>query len=340
VNLHQLKIFDAVARHRSYTRAAQELHLTQPAVSAQVRDLERALGAPFFERVGRQISFTAAGRELHAYARRILDLVEEARTAMEDLKRLGRGRVTVAAVSTAGAYVVPPLLGAFRARHPGIVISLEVTNRATVHRRLTDNEADLTIMGRPPEGIPHVAKPFLSDQLVVVAGSGSPLARMGRLPLERLAREPFVTREPGSGTRLAAEEVFREHGITAQISLELGNTSAVKEAVAAGLGVAILSRHALTQELRLRRLVVLNVEGFPVSRQWYVVHREDKRLSHAARAFMEFLLTSAETVLAGGPGGREATASPRAGRGPRRGAAGPRPGRRRRGPARGSPSPR
>jgi len=303
MNFHQLTIFEAVARHRSYTRAAQELHLTQPAVSAQVRDLERALGAPFFERVGRQISLTNAGQELHAYARRILNLVEETRTAMEELRGLGRGHVTLAAVSTAGAYVVPPLLGAFRARHPGIFISLEVTNRATVHRRLADNDVDLTVMGRPPESIPHVAQPFLSDQFVVVAAPGSPLARLRRLPPERLAREPFVMREPGSGTRLLAEDFFRAHGITAQITLELGNSSAVKEAVAAGLGIAILSRHALSQELALRRLALLDVQGFPLSRQWYVVHREGKRLSHAARAFMEFLLTSAEAILAAGPTG-------------------------------------
>lgn len=298
MNLHQLRIFDAVARHRSYTRAAEELHLTQPAVSAQVRELERALGAPFFERVGRKISFTEAGRELHVYARRILDLVAETRMAMEDLNGLGRGRVTLATVSTAGAYVVPPLLGAFRAQYPGIVISLEVTNRATVHRRLAENEVDLTIMGRPPEGIPHVARPFLSDQLVVVSAHTSPLARMGRLTLERLAGEPFIMREPGSGTRMAAEEVLREHRIAVRIGLELGNTSAVKEAVAAGLGISVLSRHALSQELALRRLVILNVQGFPLSRQWFVVHREDKRLSKAARAFMDFLLTSAESVLA------------------------------------------
>lgn len=323
MNFHQLRIFDAVARHRSYTRAAQELHLTQPAVSAQVRELERALGASFFERVGRQITFTEAGRELHAYARRILDLVAETRTAMEDLKRLARGRVTLAAVSTAGAYVVPPLLGAFRTRYPGIVISLEVVNRAAVHRRLADNDVDLTIMGRPPEGIPHVARPFLADQLVVVAAPTSPLARMRRLTFERLAREPFIMREPGSGTRLAAEEVFKKHGMAVQIGLELGNTSAVKEAVAAGLGIAILSRHALNQELALRRLAVLDVQRFPLRRQWYVVHREDKRLSQAARAFMEFLLTSAQAVLAGG--GRETSSPPRGGRGRRQGGAGPRP---------------
>ncbi len=299
VTLHQLRIFETVARHRSYTQAAEELRLTQPAVSAQVRELEQTFSLSFFERSGRRIFLTEAGRELHAYTQRIFGLVEELRTVMGDLQHLKRGRITLSTVSTAGAYVVPPLLGAFRARHPGITISLEVTNRSTVQRRLAQNEVDLTIMGRPPEGIPHVAQPFLSDELVVIASADSPLTRLRKIPVERLAREPFIMREPGSGTRLAAEEFFRERKVPIQVGLEMGNTSAVKGAVAAGLGVSVLSRHALKAELALGRLRVLSVEGFPLRRQWYMVYREDKRLSHAARAFMEFLLTSAETILAG-----------------------------------------
>ena len=298
MTFHQLRIFDTVARHRSYTRAADELRLTQPAISAQVRELEQAFGLPLFERSGRQIFLTEAGRELHAYAQRIFGLVEELRTVMGDLQQLKRGRVTLSTVSTAGAYVVPPLLGAFRSQHPGIIISLEVTNRATVQRRLAENEVDLTIMGRPPQGIPHVAQPFLSDELVVIAAANSPLTRLGRLSVERLAQEPFVMRELGSGTRLAAEEFFEAQKVKVQVGLELSTPSAVKGAVAAGLGVTVLSRHAIKAELMLGRLRVLDVEGFPLKRQWHVVYREDKRLSRAAQAFMEFLLTSAESVLA------------------------------------------
>ncbi len=298
MTFHQLRIFERVAKLSSYTHAAAELRLTQPAVSAQVRELERAFGLPLFERLGRQIMLTEAGRELESYARRIFDLVEELETVMGDLQDLKRGRVTLATVSTAGAYVVPPLLGAFRAQHPGIVISLEVTNRATVLRRLAQNEVDLAIMGRPPQGIPHVAQPFLADELVAIVAADSPLTRLGRVSVERLAQEPFVMREAGSGTRLAAEEFFDARGMRPQVALELSTPSAVKAAVAAGLGVTVLSRHAITADLALGRVRILDVQGFPLRRQWYMLHRREKRLSRAARAFMDFLRASAELVLA------------------------------------------
>lgn len=298
MTIHQLRVFLTVARHQSYSRAAEELHLTQPAVSAQVRELERSLDATFFERVGRSIVLSEAGKELLAYAERICALIDEARLVMEELDGLKRGRIALAAVSTAGAYVLPSLLGAFRMRHPGISISLEVTNRATVQHRLLHNEVDLIVMGRPPEGVPHVAEPFLSDELVVVSAPSHPLAKTKRIPVDRLAKEVFIAREVGSGTRLNADEFFRQKNVKLSVGLELGDNSAVKEAVAAGLGIALLSRHALRMELALRRLIVLDVQGLPLRRQWYVVHREDKRLSRAAIAFKAFLLTSAESVLA------------------------------------------
>ncbi len=298
MTIHQLRIFMAVSKHHSYSRAAEELHLTQPAVSAQVRELERTLDATFFERVGRTIVLTEAGKELLAYAHKVCALIDEAKIAMEELDGLKRGRIALAAVSTAGAYVLPSLLGAFRERHPGISISLEVTNRAIVRDRLLRNEVDLVVMGRPPEGVSHVAAPFLSDELVVIAPPTHPLARAKRIPVSRLAQEVFISREVGSGTRLNADEFFQKQGVKISVGLELGNNSAVKEAVAAGLGIALLSRHAIRMEIALKRLVVLDVQGLPLRRQWYVVHREDKRLSRAAAAFRAFLLTSAEAVLA------------------------------------------
>ena len=310
MTLHQLKTFMAVARHQSYSRAAEELRLTQPAVSAQVRELERTLDTILFERVGRAIVPTEAGRELLEYAQRVCKLVEEATIAMEELDGLKRGRISLAAVSTAGAYVLPSLLGAFRGRYPGIAISLEVTNRAVVRERLLRNEADLVVMGRPPEGVPHVAAPFLSDELVVIAAPAHPLSKTKRIPVGRLAQEVFISREVGSGTRLNADEFFQQQGIKISVGLELGNNSAVKEAVAAGLGIALLSRHAIRMELALTRLVVLDVKGLPLLRQWYVVHREDKRLSRAAAAFRAFLLTSAEEILAST--GRRQPSTPRA----------------------------
>lgn len=299
MTFHQLRVFLAVARHTSYSRAAEELFLTQPAVSTQVRELERALDATFFERVGRTIVLTEAGKELLAYAERICTLIDEASLAMEELGDLKRGRIAIAAVSTAGAYVLPSLLGAFQTRHPGISINLEVTNRAVVRDRLLRNEVDLVVMGRPPEEVPHIAEPFLSDELVVVAAPSHPLARATRIPVQRLAREVFIAREVGSGTRLNADEFFRAQGVKLRVGLELGDNSAVKEAVAAGLGIALLSRHVLRMELQLKRLAVLDVAGLPLRRQWFVVHREDKHLSRAAIAFKAFLLTSAEAVLAG-----------------------------------------
>jgi DNA-binding transcriptional LysR family regulator len=297
MTIHQLRVFLAVARHNSYTRAAEELRLTQPAVSAQVRELERTLDSTFFERVGRTIVLTEAGKELLAYAQKVCTLLDEARLVMEELGELKRGRVAIAAVSTAGAYVLPSLLGAFRQRHSGISISLEVANRATVQRRLLHNEVDLIVMGRPPEGVPHVAEPFLSDELVVIAAPSHQLAKAKKIPVERLGKEVFIAREVGSGTRINADEFFRQQGAQLSVGMELGDNSAVKEAVAAGLGIALLSRHAIRMELALRRLVVLDVKGLPLRRQWYVVHRQDKRLSRAAVAFKAFLLTSAEAVL-------------------------------------------
>lgn len=311
MTIHQLRVFLAVARHQSYSRAAEELHLTQPAVSAQVRELERSLEATFFERVGRSIVLSEAGKELHAYAERVCTLIDEAKLVMEELDGLKRGRIALAAVSTAGAYVLPSLLGAFRSRHPGISISLEVTNRATLQHRLLHNEVDLIVMGRPPEAVPHVGEPFLSDELVVVSAPSHPLAKTKKIPVDRLAKEVFIAREIGSGTRLNADEFFRQKDVKLSVGLELGDNSAVKEAVAAGLGIALLSRHALRMELALRRLIVLDVQGLPLRRQWYVVHREDKRLSRAAIVFKAFLLTSAETILPSTKAPSPAQAGPR-----------------------------
>lgn len=304
MTVHQLHIFLTVARHRSYSRAAEELYLSQPAVSIQIRELQQAVGAPLFEKAGRNILLTEAGQALLPYAQRVHQLLDDAKMVMEELQGLKRGRITLAAVSTAGAYVLPPILGAFREAHPGIAISLEVTNRSTVRHRLLHNEVDLVVMGRPPEGIPHVAEPFLPEDLVVIAAPSHRLARAKRIGIDRLVSEVFIQREVGSGTRLAAEEFFRQHKVDIQSSFELGDNSAVKEGVAAGLGIAVLHRRAVHLEVALKRLVVLDIQGFPLRRQWHVVHRKEKRLSQAALAFRGFLLNSAETALSSGKSGR------------------------------------
>jgi DNA-binding transcriptional LysR family regulator len=327
MNLHQLRTFESVARNRSFTRAAAELSLTQPAVSVQVRALEDSLGTELFERLGRDIGLTQAGSFLLDYARRILTLLEEARSAIDDLQGLRRGRVSVATVSTPGAYVLPPLLVAFRDRYPGIRVTLEVTNRAVVRRRLLDHEADLVIMGRPPDDVAHMARPFLDNDLVVVAAPDHPLAAKRRIPLAVLAQEPLVVREPGSGTRNAVEEHFQKRGIPHKVGLEVGDNSGVKEAVAEGLGISVISRHALNMELALRRIAILDVQGFPLHRQWYVVRSPARRPSRAAAVFEEFLIGSARDILRGG-GGRDPDGR---GSGSRLDGSGPGAGRARRG---------
>lgn len=290
MTLPQLRAFLAVARLGSYTRAADHLCLTQPGVLMQVRALERAVGERLFERSGRGLCLTAAGQELLPYAQQITELADEVQDLVRDLKGLRRGRVHVCAVSTAGAYVLPPILGAFRREYPGITVHLEVTNRATVHRRLAEGESALVIMGRVPGGAPYEAEPFLPDEIVLVASPEHPLVGVPRIPASRLQEEVFVLRERGSGTRLAFEEFCRAHQLQPVVGFELDDNSAVKEAVAAGLGIAPVSCHALQMELELGRLEILDVEGFPLRRQWYVVHRANRRLGRAASAFREFLL--------------------------------------------------
>ena len=296
--MHQLRVFLTVNRRLSFSRAAEELHLSQPGVSIQIRELEQAVGAPLFEKAGRQIVLTEAGRALLPYAEKIHQCRDDAKLVMEELQGLKRGRITLAAVSTAGTYVLPPILGLFRKAHPGITVSLEVTNRSTLRQRLVQNEVDLVLMGGPPEGIPHVAEAFLPEELVVLAAPSHPLAKARRIPVSRLAQEVFIQREVGSGTRLAVEEFFRRSRTKIQSGFELGDNGAVKEAVAAGLGVAVLHRRAVELDLAVGRLVVLSVQGFPLKRTWHIVHRKGKKLSHAALAFKTFLLTSAEKALA------------------------------------------
>ena len=297
MTLHQLRVFLTVNRRLSYSRAAEDLHLSQPGVSIQIRELEHAIGAPLFERAGRKISLTEAGSALLPYAERMHQCRDDAKLVMEELQGLKRGRIKLAAVSTAGAYVLPQILGSFRKAHPGITVTLEVINREMLRQRLAQNEVDLVLMGRPPDGVPHVAEAFLTEELVVIAAPSHSLAKIRRIPVKRLAQEAFIQREEGSGTRLAAEEIFRRQKMKIQGGFELGDNSAVKEAVAAGLGIAVLHRRAVELDLGLKRLVVLDVQGFPLQRKWHIVHRKEKRLGHAARAFKAFLLTSAEKIL-------------------------------------------
>ena len=288
--LRQLQVFDKVASHLNYSRAAEELYLSQPAVSMQIKQLEEHIGLPLFEQMGKKIFLTEAGRELFHYARQIAGQLAEMEAVFDEMKGLGRGKLTLSVVNTAN-YFTPQLLAKFCKRHPNINVILQVANRDAVLKQLDDNSTDLAIMGRPPEGLDIVAESFLDNPLVVIAEPDHPLAQLKKIQFSQLAEETFLSREKGSGTRSAMERVFSRHGIQPRISMEMETNEAIKQAVQAGMGLGILSLHSIELELETGRLAILDVEDFPLLRHWFVAHRRNKRLSSAALAFKEFLLT-------------------------------------------------
>lgn len=292
VTLRQLTVFEAVARHASFTRAAEELHLSQPAVSMQVKQLEENLGVSLFEHVGKRIFLTEAGQEMADYSLKINHLLQEAAAVLEDLKGLRRGHLSISVASTAN-YFATRLLAAFSKQHEGLSFSLDVTNRETLLAQLERNERDLVIMGKPPANLDLEVEAFLDNPLVLVAPGDHPLARKQGIALAEIANERIVMRERGSGTRIAIERWFAERNVSFPRGMELGSNEAIKQAVEAGLGLGIASIHTLELELETGRLALLDVEGFPIVRHWYLVSRKGKRLSPMAQAFKAFVLEQA-----------------------------------------------
>jgi DNA-binding transcriptional LysR family regulator len=298
-----LRVFETVARLQSFSRAAETLHLTQPAVSAQIRELESHAGLPLFDRLGKRIYLTAAGEELLPRSRAILQQIREVDEAMSALQGLSGGTLEVAVIS-AGDYFFPRLLAEFRRRHPGVKLDLRVHNREGLIAELKQNLTDLAIMVRPPDGDDTVHEAFAPHAYVIVAPPSHPLAAQRRIPLERVLEEPFILREQGSDTWHAIRETFGERIASLRTSMEIGSNETIKQAVVAGLGLSFLSAHAIALELAAGHLVVLDVEGFPAMRSWYVVHRT-KRLPPAALAFKAFLLAEgAQLIEAATPMGR------------------------------------
>ena len=294
--LRQLKVFQAVARHLSFSRAAEELHLTQPAVSAQIRELEGHAGLPLFERVGKRIYLTAAGAELVAHSRSIIQLFREAEEAMDRLKGVAGGRLNVAVIS-AGDYFFPRVLAEFARRHPGVALHLTVHNREELLRQLADNQTDLAVMVRPPDGADTVAEAFAPHAYVIVAPPAHPLASARQIPFERLKQEPFIVREQGSDTWNSMRDAFGDRLVDLSIAMEIRSNETIKQAVIAGMGLSFLSSHAIALDLRVGNLVVLDVAGFPHMRHWYVVHRRNKRLPPVAVAFKQFLLADGARLI-------------------------------------------
>jgi len=296
--LHQFKVFEATARHGSFTRAAEELYLTQPTVSMQVKQLTKSLGLPLFEQVGKRLYLTDAGRELYSTCQDIFDKLEQLEMRVADFKGMKQGRLRLAVITTA-KYFVPRLLGPFCQRYPGIDVSLIVTNHERAIDRLANNQDDLYVMSQLPEHIDIQTHPFLDNPLVVMAPKNHPLARERKISLERLSKEPFIMRESGSGTRKAVQNLLEHNNIDVKVRLELGSNEAIKQAIAGGLGISVLSCHTLTPEGNTGELTILDVEGFPIERQWYVVHLGSKQLSVVASTFLDYLKAEA-AVLANG----------------------------------------
>ena len=303
INLHQLQIFQAVAVHRSYTRAAEALYLSQPAVSLQVRALEKTIGLPLFEKSGRTLRLTDAGRELLTYSDRIFALLDETKLVLEELSGARRGMVKVAASTTAGIYVVPTALGAFHRQNPDVKLTLDVVNRFTVQEHLLNDEIDLAVMGLIEDTHELEVERFIPNELVVIAPPHHRLAGRPDIPLEELIEETLLLREAGSGTRTDVERMFSARDIPLHIGMELRSSGAIKQAVAAGLGVSVMPESALELELKAERLITLDVEGFPVHRYWYLVRRAGRHLSAAADALWSFLRAyrdQGETLMVNG----------------------------------------
>ena len=295
VTFRQLTLFESVARNLSFTRAAEELHLSQPAVSMQIRQLEDSVGIALFEKSGKRISLTEAGREVFHYSHSINSELADMEEVLESLKGLNRGRLNIAVASTVN-YFAPRLLAAFHKQYPGIHLELDVTNREQLIQMLIDNSVDMVLMGQPPDTVEGECEIFMDNPLVVVASPKHPLCGATRIELQRLEQEVFLMREPGSGTRQAMERFFAEHGLKIRQGMQMTRNEAIKQGVRAGMGLGVVSIHTIELELETGRLVILDVENFPIRRQWFLVYRKGKRLSPPGQAFRNFVLAESKNV--------------------------------------------
>jgi len=296
VSLRQLRVFEAAAASRSFSKAAEHLHLTQPGVSMHIKELETSAGLPLFERIGKKLFITEAGQELLTRAREISRSLKDAEDVLDALKGLRRGRINLAVVSTA-KYFVPRLLARFGKDYPTLEIRLAVHNRISIIEQLVSNEVDIAIMGQPPDTVDTIAEPFAQHPHVIIAAPDHPLAARRRILLDTVAKETFIVREPGSGTRMAMQQFFDERQVSCNVGMEMASNETIKQAVMAGMGVSFISGHTVELELQTDRLVVLDVRGTPVIRQWHVAHLAKKRLSPTAAAFKDFVLTHARNLL-------------------------------------------
>lgn len=296
MNLHQLRIFHMVARLGSYSRAAEELKISQPSVSIQVGDLERSLGVDLFEQLGKRIYLTEAGRVLEEYAQRILGLFDEASAAVAEVRGVHRGRLAIGATNIPGTYLLPRALFSFQERFPQITVSLEIGTARRIQERVLRNEVELGVVGWEISAQNLVSRRFYEDEIVLVVPPGHRLAAGGPVPLGTLRDERVIMRERGSGTREAVEAALREANLALPAAMELGSGEAIKEAVAAGLGVSFLSSLAVAADTAAGRLVRVLLEGITITQPFVLIQHRDKRPSQAMTALIELLGTATNTV--------------------------------------------
>ena len=294
--LPQLRVFEASARLGSFVRAAQELHLAQPTVSVQIKKLSETVGFPLFEQVGKHIFLTDAGQRVYAGCNDVFRALSSLEERLTEMRGLDSGHFQLAVTSTA-KYFAPRLLGAFIQRYPGVEASLHINNRSALIERLKDNEDDLYMFADPPDQQEVIVQAILSNPLVVFARNDHPMAGEKDIAFARLASEPFLIREPGSGTRMVTLELFKRRGLSPKIRMELSTNEAIREAILAGLGISILSRYTLGLEPEQTKLVCLDVEGFPLESHWHFVYPVGKHLSAVARAFMDFTRAEARNLI-------------------------------------------
>lgn len=293
ITIRQLQVFASVAKHLSYTRAAEELHLTQPAVSMQIKQLELSVGLKLFEQIGKKIYLTEAGNVVLEHALSITSKLNAIENDLAQLQGIDGGHLRVCIASTVN-YFATRLISRFSQAYPSVQISLDVTNRQNLLKSLETNEPDLVLMGRPPSSADLISTAFMDNPLVIIANPHHRLANKKNIPIETLTSESFVLREQGSGTRAAMETMFNEHDIEPNVSTQLSGNESIKQAVEAGLGLALVSFHTVDLELKANRLTTLDVEHFPILKKWHIGHRSGKQLSATAQAFWDFVLAESK----------------------------------------------
>jgi LysR family transcriptional regulator, low CO2-responsive transcriptional regulator len=293
--MHQLRVFEVVARHCSYTRAAEELFLTQPTVSMQMKQLTQAVGLPLFEQIGKRLYLTDAGQKLYTTCQDIFDRLSQFEMDVADMKGMKQGKLKISTVTTT-KYFLPRILGPFCDRYPGIDISLKFTNHEGIQQYLQENSSDLYILSQVPDHLDVLSYQVIENPLVVLAPYNHPLAQEKQISLERLAEEPFIMRESGSGTRHVVQKLFDSYNLKLKVKLELSSNEAIKQAIVGGLGLSILSRHTLALEGMTKPIVILDVEGFPVQNHWYVIYPNGKQLSVVGRTFLSYLQNEGDQI--------------------------------------------